>query len=98
MLHVLPPSFPTRRVSDLLGMTGMCIADRKRGAGVVRALTGVRKLRDDAAEESVELPPFKLVVGARLVFDDGTPDIITYPATRHGWGRLTRMLTIGNRR
>src|SRR3546814_16322108 len=81
-----------------LGMTGIGIADRNSVAGVVRALTGLRKLREDAAEEGVELPPFKLVVGARLVFDDGTPDIIAYPATRHGWGRLTRMLTIGNRR
>src|SRR3546814_11474774 len=78
-------------------MAGIRVADRNSGAGVGRALTGLRKLREDAAEEGVELPPFKLVVGARLVFDDGTPDIIAYPATRHGWGRLTRMLTIGNR-
>lgn len=41
---------------------------------------------------------FKLVVGTRLVFSDGTPDIIAYPANRDGWGRLTRLLTIGNRR
>ena len=41
---------------------------------------------------------FRLIVGARLVFADGTPDIIAYPATRHGWGRLTRLLTVGNRR
>src|SRR3546814_14838924 len=81
-----------------LGMTGIGIADRNSVAGVVRALTGLRKLREDAAEEGVELPPFKLVVGARLVFDDGTPDIIASPATRHGRGRLTRMLTIGTRR
>src|SRR3546814_17055931 len=79
-------------------MAGIRVADRNSGAGVGRALTGLRKLREDAAEEGVELPPFKLVVGARLVFDDGTPDIIAYPTTRHGWGRLTRMLTIGNRR
>ena len=84
--------------AQALGMTGIGIADRNSVAGVVRALTGLRKLREDAAEEGIELPPFKLVVGARLVFDDGTPDIIAYPATRHGWGRLTRMLTIGNRR
>src|SRR3546814_14494825 len=78
-------------------MTGIGIADRNSVAGVVRALTGLRKLREDAAEEGVELPPFNFVVGARLVFDDGTPDIFAYPAPRHGWGRLTRMLTIGNR-
>src|SRR3546814_11066077 len=41
---------------------------------------------------------FRLVVGARLVFADDTPDIIAYPATRNGWGRLTRLLTLGNRR
>ncbi len=29
---------------------------------------------------------------------DGTPDIVVYPATRFGWGRLTRLLTTGNRR
>ncbi|MEG3125875.1 error-prone DNA polymerase [Sphingomonas sp. GB1N7] len=40
----------------------------------------------------------RLVVGARLVFVDGTPDIVAYPATRYGWGRLTRLLTVGNLR
>ncbi|MBB5686791.1 error-prone DNA polymerase [Sphingobium boeckii] len=40
----------------------------------------------------------RLVVGARLVFADGTPDIIAYPATRCGWGRLTRLLSLGNLR
>jgi len=38
----------------------------------------------------------RLIVGARLVFADGTPDIVAYPETRHGWGRLTRLLTKGN--
>ncbi len=81
-----------------LGMVGIGIADRNSVAGVVRALTALRKLGEEAAEKGIELPPFKLVVGARLVFDDGTPDIIAYPTSRLGWGRLTRMLTIGNRR
>ncbi len=39
---------------------------------------------------------FRLAVGARLVFVDGTPDIIAYPADRAGWGRLCRLLTAGN--
>jgi error-prone DNA polymerase len=93
-------SHPADMVAEAinLGMSGIGIADRNSVAGVVRALTGLRKLREDAAEEGIELPSIKLVVGARLVFDDGTPDIIAYPTTRHGWGRLTRMLTIGNRR
>ncbi|MDH7797749.1 MULTISPECIES: error-prone DNA polymerase [unclassified Beijerinckia] len=41
---------------------------------------------------------FKLVVGARLAFMDGTPDILVYPEDRAGWGRLCRLLTVGNRR
>ena len=28
----------------------------------------------------------------------GTPDIVVYPVSRHGWGRLTRLLSIGNLR
>ena len=35
--------------------------------------------------------------GARLVFSDGTPDILAYPQTAQGWGQLCRMLTAGNR-
>jgi error-prone DNA polymerase len=65
-------------------------------AGVVRAHVALRLAREEA--EGAELPDFQLVVGARLVFADGTPDIIAYPATRLGWGRLTRLLTVGNRR
>ena len=41
---------------------------------------------------------FKLAVGARLVFSDGTPDIVAYPESREGWARLCRLLTVGNRR
>ena len=39
---------------------------------------------------------FKLAVGARLVFADGTPDIIAYPQDLAGWGKLCRLLTRGN--
>lgn len=38
------------------------------------------------------------MVGARLVFADDTPEILAYPTTRYGWGRLTRLLTTGNLR
>jgi error-prone DNA polymerase len=40
---------------------------------------------------------FKLAVGTRLVFADGTPDIIAYPKSRAGWSRLCRLLTRGKR-
>ena len=81
-----------------LGLAGIGIADRNTVAGVVRAWIALREATLGLIGE--KLPPidFKLAVGARLVFADGTPDIVAYPATRHGWGRLTRLLTLGNRR
>ena len=39
---------------------------------------------------------FKLCVGTRLAFVDGTPDIIAYPVNRQGWARLCRILSHGN--
>jgi len=78
-----------------LGHAGIGIADRNTVAGVVRAKIAIDSLRE--AGEPVP-DDFRLVTGARLVFADGTPDILAYPATRHGWGRLTRLLTTGNRR
>jgi error-prone DNA polymerase len=75
-----------------LGMTGLGIADRNSVAGVVRAYRAWQDVtRSDGR-------PFRLVAGARLVFADGTPDLVAHPMTRHGWGRLTRLLTEGNRR
>jgi error-prone DNA polymerase len=81
-----------------LGMTGIGIADRNTVAGVVRAYVALRDAREKLTGQG--LPPFdfRLVVGARLVFVDGTPDIVAYPETRRGWGRLTRLLTKGNLR
>ncbi len=77
-----------------LGHSGIGIADRNTVAGVVRAHVALRD-----AVSAVEMPiDFKLIVGSRLVFADGTPDIIVYPTTRAGWGRLTRLLTLGNLR
>jgi error-prone DNA polymerase len=81
-----------------LGMSGIGIADRNTVAGVVRAHAALKEARAKAMATGLPDPDFRLVVGARLVFADGTPDILAYPATRFGWGRLTRLLTQGNRR
>ena len=81
-----------------LGMTGIGIADRNTVAGVVRAHGALRQAREEAEEQGVSLPPFRLIVGARLSFADDTPDIIAYPVNRRGWGRLTRLLSTGNLR
>jgi error-prone DNA polymerase len=40
----------------------------------------------------------RLAVGARLVFADGTPDILAYPSDRAAWGRLTQLLSLGKRK
>ncbi|MCF8708803.1 error-prone DNA polymerase [Rhizorhapis sp. SPR117] len=77
-----------------LDLSGIGIADRNSVAGVVRAHMAWKEALED---ERAPLD-FRLVVGARLVFADGTPDILAYPASRHGWGRLTRLLTLGNLR
>jgi error-prone DNA polymerase len=81
-----------------LGMRGIGVADRNSIAGVVRAWVALKHARAKLRDETGEELDFKLVAGARLVFADGTPDVVAYPATRHGWGRLTRLLTVGNRR
>ena len=93
-----------------LGLTGIGIADRNSVAGVVRALTQIRAFAEEekAARENAakkippdtikSVPEFKLVVGSRLVFVDGTPDILAYPCDRSAWGRLTRLLSSGKRR
>ena len=39
----------------------------------------------------------RLLIGARLVFVDGTPDILAYPKDRKAYGRLCRLLTLGKR-
>ena len=69
-----------------LGLVGLGIADRNSVAGVVRA------------HAMAKVIGFKIAVGARLVFSDGTPDILAYPEDRAAWGRLTRLLTIGKDR
>ncbi len=111
----------------LKGHSGLGLADRNTVAGVVRAWSAVRQLRNsgwsppDKLRQGgspgeigyVEDPlnnaalsdliqqraqAFRLLTGTRLVFADGTPDIIAYPEDRGGWGRLTRLLTLGSRR
>ncbi len=77
-----------------LGHDGIGIADRNSVAGVVRAHVALQDLQ----QGGVAAAGFRLIVGARLLFVDGTPDIVAYPVTRRGWGRLTSLLTRGNLR
>src|SRR4051794_13212312 len=88
------------REAMTLGLAGIGIADRNSVAGVVRAYSALEQLKEHLRDErpDADLPPFKLVVGARLCFADGTPDILAYPQNRAAWGRLTRLLTVGKSR
>jgi error-prone DNA polymerase len=72
------------------GIYAIGIADRNTLAGVVRAYS------EFGNRERVRYKP-KLLVGARLVFTDGTPDILAYPRDRDAYGRLCRLLTKGKR-
>jgi error-prone DNA polymerase len=74
--------------ADHLGLAGLGLADRNSVAGVVRAHLIKR-------ENGFAL---RYHPGSRLVFADGTPDILAYPRNRAAWGGLCRLLTIGNRR
>ncbi len=96
--------------SLMTGHAGLGIADRNSVAGVVRAWSALRDLREAALPPAKEEDPalraglrdraqgFRLLTGARLAFADGTPDVVAYPADRAGWGRLCRLLTRGNLR
>jgi len=70
------------------GLGGLGLCDRNSVAGVVRAHLAKR-------EQNLSL---RYHPGARLVFSDGTPDVLAYPRDRAGWGRLCRLLTLGNLR
>src|SRR5712671_3132730 len=65
------------------------LADHNTLAGVVRAYK-------ELENPEVEFKP-KLLIGSRLVFMDGTPDILVYPCDRAAYGRLCRLLTRGKR-
>ena len=65
------------------------IADHNTLAGVVRAYK-------ELGNPEVTCKP-KLLIGSRLVFMDGTPDILAYPRDREAYGRLCQLLTHGKR-
>jgi len=65
------------------------IADHNTLAGVVRAWSELDN------KEVLHKP--KLLIGARIVFIDGTPDIFVYPSDRAAYGRLCQLLTRGKR-
>lgn len=72
--------------ADALGLSAIGITDRNSLAGVVRAWTAAKKRK------------VRVLTGCRLDFMDGTPSLLCYPTDREAFGRLTRLLTVGQRR
>ena len=72
-----------------LGHAAIGIADRNTLAGVVRAYAALQEIKGHRP---------KLLIGARLVFIDDTPDILAYPTDRAAYGRLCRLLSAGKLR
>ena len=69
-----------------LGLTALAVCDRNSLAGVVRA---------HAKAKEVGL---KFIPGCRLEFADGAPSLLCYPTDREAYGRLTKLLTVGQMR
>ena len=74
-----------------LGLEAIGICDRNTLAGVVRAWSAMKKLRAGGST-------IRALTGCRLDFADGAPSLLVYPSDREAYGRLTRLLTVGQRR
>ena len=69
-----------------LGLEALAVTDRNTLAGVVRAHLAAK-----------EVGGIKFIVGARLDLEDA-PSLLAYPKDRAAYGRLCRLLTLGQRR
>ncbi len=67
------------------GHSAIALTDRNTLAGIVRG------------HIAAKAAGLRFVVGCRLDFTDA-PSLLTYPEDRAAYGRLSRLLTIGNRR
>jgi error-prone DNA polymerase len=74
------------RQANYISLSAISICDRNTLAGVVRGHIATNQAG------------LRYVVGCRLAFIDGTPDILAWPTNRDAYGRLCRLLTEGNRR
>jgi error-prone DNA polymerase len=77
--------------ADVLGIETIGICDRNSLAGVVRAWSAMKDLREAGSQ-------VRALTGCRLDFADGTPSLLVYPKDREAYGRLTRLLTLGQLR
>src|SRR5229473_664776 len=78
-----------------LGHTAIGIADRNTLAGVVRAYATIKEYYEEFP--ALEEKQITLLVGARLETRDGY-SLLAYPTDLEAYKRLSRLLTVGNRR
>ena len=80
-------SHPEEQVATakLLGLDAIAVTDRNTLAGVVRAHLAAK-----------EVGGIKFVVGVHLDLKDA-PSLLAYPTNRSAYGRLCRLLTLGQR-
>jgi error-prone DNA polymerase len=78
--------------SAVLKLKGFGLTDRNSFAGVVRAYVALRDMDPPPPKD------FRYLVGTRLCFADGTPDIIAYPTDRDAYGRLCKLISVANLR
>jgi error-prone DNA polymerase len=74
-----------------LGMPALAVADVNSVAGIVRAHTKAREMARDGG------PRVRLIPAARIVLADGF-QVTVLPRDRAAWGRLCRMLSLGQLR
>src|SRR6266480_1491060 len=74
-----------------LGYRAIAVTDTNTLAGAVRMHDALRQI----AGQSEWAP--KLLIGSRLVFDDG-PDVLVWTPDRQAYANLCRLLTLGRRR
>ncbi len=77
--------------ADALGLEAVGVCDRNSLAGVVRAWSAKKELHKGGSK-------IRDLTGCRLDFADETPSLLVYPSDREAYGRLTRLLTVGQRR
>ncbi|MFC3068106.1 error-prone DNA polymerase [Phenylobacterium soli] len=77
--------------ADALGLEAIGVCDRNSLAGVVRAWSQMQDLKETGSR-------IRALTGCRLDFADGTPNLLVYPSDREAYGRLTRLLTLGQMR
>ena len=80
-----------------LGHTAIGIADRNTLAGVVRAYAAIKEYYEDLPDPPPKEERIKLLVGSRIETRDGC-SLLAYPTDLDAYKRLSRLLTVGNRR